>query len=129
MKKNIIQLTNDDIYGLCSNNNNIIEATKELSLPIKTMFFLQKNLKKIVEAGREIEDARKLILEKYGTLDQEKGIYTFDDVEEVNKEIQSLFEIVQDIELYIIPLSDFGDINVSAQQMEMLFFMIDDEEE
>lgn len=129
MKKNIIQLTNDDIYGLCNNNNNIIEAIKELSLPIKTMFFLQKNLKKIVEAWREIEDARKLILEKYGTLDQEKGIYTFDDVEEVNKEIQSLFEIVQDIELYIIPLSDFGDINVSAQQMEMLFFMIDDEEE
>lgn len=128
MKKNI-QMTNNDIYSLCSGDDNIIEATKELSLPIKTMFFLQKNLKTITDAAAEVEEARKLIIEKYGTLDEEKGIYTFDDLETVNKEMKSLFDIVQDIEMYMIPISEFGDINVSSQQMKVLLFMIDEEEE
>lgn len=129
MKKKTVQMTNNDIYGLCNSNDNIIEATKELSLPIKTMFFLQKNLKKITDAATEIDDARTLIIKKYGTLDKEKDIYTFDNIDEVNNEIKSLFDIVQDIEMYMIPLSSFGDINVSSQQMKVLLFMIDEEEE
>lgn len=122
-------MSNVDIYNIASM---LLEAFKEdMALPVKVNFYLQKNMAAIVDLAKEIDKARMEIIEKYGKLDEESGNYTFEDdiVDTVNKELEDLFSLEQDVKINQIDIDWFGSVEFSAAQMTAIMYMIKEEEE
>ena len=120
-----IKKSNQDIYTACIGLNNLIQ--QNLTLPIKVNFFLDKNYKILSNLAEEIESTRRAICEKYGKLNENKNVYECEnkeDQEKANEELQELANIEQEFEIHMIPLKDFGNIDISIQQMQAISFMI-----
>ena len=90
--------------------------TCNMKLPIKINFYLQKNIQLIAQAATEIENARLLIAQQYGTIN-----------EIVNKELNDLLNLEQDLNIHIFKLSDFDNIELTYQQMSAIMFMIEED--
>lgn len=122
-------MSNSEIYSL---GNALLEHMQEkISLPVKVNFYLQKNMNKIISLAREIEQSRSEILNKYGTLNEEGTSYTFepDKATEAQKELNDLFELEQEVKIYMLELDWFDSIELNSDQINAIMFMINDEEE
>jgi hypothetical protein len=122
-------MTNLEIY----NHANALMSTfqEELTLPVKVNFYLQKNMTRIIDAGKEIEKARMDIIQKYGTPteDGENIEIPNDKIEDVNNELNDLFKLEQEITVNEISLDAFDNIELTSSQVAAITFMIKDEEE
>ncbi len=121
-------MSNVDIYNTASM---LLEAFKEdMSLPVKVNFYLQKNMTAIVDLAKDIDKTRMEIIQKYGNLDEESGNYTFEEdvVETVNKELEDLFSLEQDVKINLIDIDWFGSVELSAAQTAAIMYMIKEEE-
>ena len=122
-------MTNLEIYAYA---NALMDAFKEdIVLPVKVNFYLQKNMTRMVEAGKEIEKTRMDIIQKYGTPteDGQNIEVSADMVETVNKELEDLFALEQEIKVNEIALDAFDGIDLTSAQVAAIAFMIKDEEE
>ena len=122
-------MTNLEIYAYA---NALMDAFKEdITLPVKVNFYLQKNMTRMIEAGKEIEKTRMEIIQKYGTPteDGQNIEVSADMVETVNKELEDLFALEQEIKVNEIALDAFDDIDLTSAQVAAIAFMIKDEEE
>lgn len=124
-----ITLTNLEIYTTAQLLMENIKA--DLNLPVKVGFYIQKNMKKITDLAQEIEKSRIEIFEKYGERDEENNQYKFDlsTQEDVQRELNDLFELTQDIKVNMINLEWFDDIDLTSEQISAISFMINDEDE
>ena len=121
-------LTNGQIYDYTS------ELMREfyddsLKLPIKMNFYLQKNKKILFELAQEIEKSRIEIASRYGELDKETQQYQVpaDKVEAASKDLNELFSIEQDVNIYKINIDNLSnDFVLTTAQMEAIMFMIED---
>ena len=121
-------LTNGQIYDYTS------ELMREfyddsLKLPIKMNFYLQKNKKILFELAQEIEKSRIEIASRYGELDKETQQYQVpaDKVEAASKDLNELFSIEQDVNIYKINIDNLSnDFVLATAQMEAIMFMIED---
>lgn len=126
---NII-LTNNEIYnytdGLMKNFSN-----QDLKLPIKINFYLQKNQLELLTLAQEIEKQRINIIQEYGTLNEETQNYNIPDnkIAEATQKINELFDLTQEVKIYKVKLEDFGNLELTAGQMQALLFMIEEEDE
>lgn len=117
-------ITNNDIY-----NNYIYyyEAFQDTNIyfPVKVGFYLHKNMEKIEKAAEAIDAARRRIMRQYGIL-QDDGTYEIEDgvVDIVNKELQDLSEIEQDIDIIPISIKEFDKIELNAKQLNSIMFML-----
>lgn len=122
-------MTNLEIYAYA---NALMDAFKEdVTLPVKVNFYLQKNMTRMVEAGKEIEKTRMDIIQKYGTPteDGQNIEVPAEMVETVNKELEDLFALEQEIKVNEIALDAFDGIDLTSAQVAAITFMIKDEEE
>lgn len=122
-------MTNLEIYAYA---NALMDAFKEdVTLPVKVNFYLQKNMTRMVEAGKEIEKTRMDIIQKYGTPteDGQNIEVPAEMVEAVNKELEDLFALEQEIKVNEIALDAFDGIDLTSAQVAAITFMIKDEEE
>lgn len=116
-------MSNLDIYNSAIA---IVENFKEdLNLPVKVNFYLQKNITSMIEMGKEIEQARESIINKYKN---ESGEISEEKIEEANKEITDLFNLEQEVSFNSLKLEWFEDINLSTQQVVAISYMIEEEE-
>ena len=122
-------MTNLEIYNYANALSSTF--TEDLTLPVKVNFYLQKNMNTIMEAGRDIEKTRMEIVQRYGTATEDgAGIEIPNDkIEEVNKELEDLFSLEQDIKIHEISLEAFANVELSSSQVAAIAFMIKDEEE
>ncbi len=122
-------MTNLEIYAYA---NALMDAFKEdITLPVKVNFYLQKNMTRMIEAGKEIEKTRMDIIQKYGTPteDGQNIEVSADMVETVNKELEDLFALEQEIKVNEIALDAFDGVDLTSVQVAAISFMIKDEEE
>lgn len=122
-------MTNLEIYAYA---DALVNAFKEeVTLPVKVNFYLQKNMTRMIEAGKEIEKTRVEIIQKYGTPteDGQNIEVPADNVEIVNKELEDLFALEQEIKVNEIALEAFDGIELTSSQVAAIAFMIKDEEE
>lgn len=122
-------MTNLEIYA---HANALMDVFKEeVTLPVKVNFYLQKNMTRMIEAGKEIEKTRMDIIQKYGTPteDGQNIEVAADMVETVNKELEDLFTLEQEIKVNEIALEAFEGIDLTSAQVAAISFMIKDEEE
>lgn len=122
-------MTNLEIYAYADALMNAFK--EEITLPVKVNFYLQKNMTRMIEAGKEVEKARMEIIQKYGTLteDGQNIEVSADMVETVNKELEDLFALEQEIKVNEIALDAFDGIDLTSAQVAAIAFMIKDEEE
>ena len=126
-----ITLTNLEIYTTAQALMENI--TTDMNLPVKVGFYIQKNMKKMTELAQEIEKSRMEIFDKYGEKDEENNQYKFDKSvqEQVQKELNDLFDLTQDVKTNMLELDWFDDSDLTANQIAAITYMIadDDEEE
>lgn len=125
-----ITLTNSQIYNYAAELMNNF-SDKDLKLPVKINFYLQKNQLELLTLAQDIEQQRMDIIQEYGGLDEETQNYIIpnDKIQETTKKINELFDLTQDVKIYKVKLEDFGDIDFTPNQMKALLFMIEEEEE
>lgn len=124
-----ITLTNLEIYTAAQALMENI--TTDLNLPVKVGFYIQKNMKKMTELAQEIEKSRMEIFDKYGEKDEENNQYKFDKSvqEQVQKELNDLFDLTQDVKTNMLELDWFDDIDLTANQIAAISYMIADDED
>lgn len=122
--------TNSEIYNMANNLLSAFQDIENLSLPVKVHFYFQKNMNGIVAMAQEVEGIRTSILNKYGTLNPKDQSYTFEEgvVETVNKDINDLLSLEQEVKIYMIPLEWVENIELTAKQVSAFSFMIEEEE-
>lgn len=123
-------MTNLQIYNIA---NMLLEnfQNTNMELPVKVNFYFQKNMNHIVEMAQDIDKSRVAIFEKYGTKDEENNQYTFtpENTDTVNKELQDLFDLEQEVKLNMLKLDWFDDIKLTTQQVAAMECMIEEEDE
>lgn len=122
-----MKMTNNEIY---THANALLGAFQDGSqkLPVKVNFYLQKNKNTLVALAQDIEKARIEIAETYGTLDNETSQYVIpgEKIEAATKELEDLFGLEQDVQIYTINIDSLGDdLAMTTAQMEAIMFMID----
>lgn len=124
-----ITLTNLEIYTTAQALMENI--TTDINLPVKVGFYIQKNMKKMTELAQEIEKSRMEIFDKYGEKDEENNQYKFDKSvqEQVQKELNDLFDLTQDVKTNMLELDWFDDIDLNANQIAAISYMIKDDED
>ena len=129
MATKYITLTNLEIYTTAQA---LMESiTTDINLPVKVGFYIQKNMKKMTELAQEIEKSRMEIFDKYGEKDEENNQYKFDKSvqEQVQKELNDLFDLTQDVKTNMLELDWFDDIDLNANQIAAISYMIADDED
>lgn len=123
-------MSNMEIYNIA---NGLIEGFRDtnITLPVKANFYFQKNMNSLIEMAQDIDKSRVAIFEKYGTLDEENNQYKFDPAvtDDVNRELQDLFDLEQEVKVNLIELDWFDNVELTAQQMAAITYMIKDDDE
>ena len=81
--------------------------------------------------AQEIEKERIKIASDYGTLNEETQQYEIpnENITIASNKLEELFKLTQEVKIYKVKLDAFGDMELTANQMQALLFMIDEEEE
>lgn len=122
-----MKMTNNEIYVY---TRQLVEAFQdgEQKLPIKVNFYLQKNKNTLLALAQDIEKARLEIAQSYGTLDESGEQYQIpnEKLAEVSKELEDLFNLEQEVNIYKINIDSLSDdLTFTTAQMEAIMFMID----
>lgn len=125
-----MKLKNSQIFEMA---NNLVTAFQNETkyLPAKLNFYIQKNRNILVQLAEEINSSRVTIIQHYGITDSQTGGYIIPDdkKEVVNKELNDLAQLIQEVKLESIPLSYLEGLEFTTKQMQALMFMIKDEVE
>ena len=125
-----MKLKNSQIFEMA---NNLVAAFQNETkyLPAKLNFYIQKNRNILVQLAEEINSSRVTIIQHYGITDGQTGGYIIPDdkKEVVNKELNDLAQLIQEVKLESIPLSYLEGLEFTTKQMQALMFMIKDEVE
>ena len=122
-----MRLTNNQIYTYATELAAAFNDSTQI-FPVKVNFYLQKNKNTLITMAQDIEKARVDLLSQYGSLDNESNKFTIDPdkVAIASKELENLFNLEQEVNIYKVNIADFGDsLSLTAGQMEALLFMID----
>lgn len=122
-----MKLTNNEIY---SHANKLMEVFQDNNqkLPIKINFYLQKNKNTLLTLAQEIEKTRIEIARSYGELNEETQQFIIppEKISEVSKELNDLFNLEQDVNIYMINIDSLSDdYAMTTAQMEAIMFMIE----
>lgn len=125
-----MKLTNTQIYSYAQNIQHFNETN--ISLPIRINFYIQKNISNILDEAISIEKSRNFIIKKYGHEDPnnpETFIFDDDKVDIVQKELDDLGSIEQNIKIYKIKLSELvnANVDINTNNLQAIMFMIDDD--
>lgn len=125
MKSVSMKMNNGLIYQYALNLNEALNDN-DLQMPVAVIFSIEKNKQTLMAAAQDVEKYRMDIIKKYG--EEVDGNYNVpqDKIEIANKELQDLFSIEQEINIYKFNIEDLGDIKLTSNQMNAILFMIED---
>ena len=125
MKSVSIKMNNGMIYQYALTLNEVLN-NNDLQMPVAVIFSIEKNKQTLMTIAQDIEKYRMDIIKKYG--EEVNGNYNVpqDKIEIANKELQDLFSIEQEVNIYKFNIEDLGDIKLTSNQMNAILFMIED---
>ena len=94
-------------------------------IPIKFNFYIQKNIETILKEFENIEKHKNDIILHYGELNNGQVTIPSDKIDNANKELDSLGDIKQEVDIYMIPLSNIEGLNLTTGELKSIMFMID----
>lgn len=122
-----MKLTNYQIYIATQTLEQAFQNNSNNIIPIKLGFYLSKNLNELKKLYNEIEESRNNIIITYGEVDIEdptKINFTDEKRDIANAEIQTLFSLEQEVNLYEFTISDIEDLKLELNQINSLLFLI-----
>ena len=119
---------NIEIYNLVNLYQSLLKDFDNLFLPIKANFYFKQNIKTLICKGLEIDNFRSEIIKKYAKLENDKYKFEKDNLEKANKEIEELMSLEQELDIKLIPLSAFDNVQITPKMMEIFMLMISEEE-
>ena len=119
-------LTNNEIYSLYEGLSKITQ-NKELKIPVKTSFYLLKNMKEIQGAYESLMDLRKEIILKYADQDGENYTIPAEKIEAANAELMELLSIENEFNIMKIKLSDIEALELSLEETASIMGIIEEE--
>ena len=125
MKSIPIKMNNGMIYQYALILNEALNDN-DLQMPVAVIFSIEKNKQTLMTVAQDVEKYRMDIIKKYG--EEVDGNYNVpqDKIEIANKELQDLFSIEQEVNIYKFNIEDLGDIKLTSNQMNAILFMIED---
>ena len=125
MKNVSIKMNNGMIYQYALALNKALNDN-DLQMPVAVIFSIEKNKQTLMAVAQDVEKYRMDIIKKYGK--EVDGNYNVpqDKIEIANKELQDLFSIEQEVNIYKFNIEDLGDIKLTSKQMNAILFMIED---
>ena len=125
MKSIPIKMNNGMIYQYALILNEALNDN-DLQMPVAVLFSIEKNKQTLMAVAQDVEKYRMDIIKKYG--EEVDGNYNVpqDKIEIANKELQDLFSIEQEVNIYKFNIEDLGDIKLTSNQMNAILFMIED---
>ena len=125
MKSIPIKMNNGMIYQYALTLNEALNDN-DLQMPVAVIFSIEKNKQTLMAIAQDVEKYRMDIIKKYG--EEVDGNYNVpqDKIEIANKELQDLFSIEQEVNIYKFNIEDLGDIKLTSNQMNAILFMIED---
>ena len=125
MKSIPIKMNNGMIYQYALTLNEALNDN-DLQMPVAVIFSIEKNKQTLMAVAQDVEKYRMDIIKKYG--EEVNGNYNVpqDKIEIANKELQDLFSIEQEVNIYKFNIEDLGDIKLTSNQMNAILFMIED---
>ena len=125
MKSVSMKLNNGLIYQYALNLSEALNDN-DLQMPVAILFSIEKNKQTLMAVAQDVEKYRMDIIKKYG--EEVDGNYNVpqDKIEIANKELQDLFSIEQEVNIYKFNIEDLGDIKLTSNQMDAILFMIED---
>lgn len=126
-------MNNMEIYNIASA---LVTLQKKMSdeqmvFPVKVNFYFQKNTSILVDMAQDLDEERSNIIMKFGSPSEsnpEQIEIPKDKVEEVNKQLQDLFSLEQEVAVNVIDLDWFDGVNMTPAEFAAISFMIKDEE-
>ena len=127
------QFSNQEILMYAEQlNKTFLENDKDIELPIKINFYLQKNMKTLMDAAQDVNNLRLKIGNKYGVFDEKTSSYLIKDPDNLKKaqyDMEQLLSIDQVLNIHMISLSDLEkEAKLTVAQMNAMYFMIDDDD-
>jgi hypothetical protein len=121
-----MKFSNNQIYEygqkltIFSNNNS--------KMPVRINFYLQKNIQIITQAAEEIERTRLSLAAQYGTINETQTGYDIPNeyIETINRELNDLFSLEQELNIHQFKLEDFDSIELTYQELSAIMFMIEE---
>ena len=122
-----MMMTNMQIYDIANALGEHFQD-KELKMPIKINFYLQKNKNALTTLAQEIEQNRIEIIRKFGKLDESINQFVVpnESIAAATAELKDFFDLEQDVTIYKVNIEAFNDLELTTGQMEALLFMIEE---
>ena len=122
-----LTFTNGEIYQMTLALSQSFDNL-DIRIPAKANFYIQKNTGIIAAAAQEIEKSRMEVIQHYGELNEDGMSYNIaeDKRAAANKELEELFSITQELEIYQFSIVALGDLEFTQSQMQAIMFMIED---
>ena len=125
MKSVSIKMNNGMIYQYALTLNEVLN-NNDLQMPVAVIFSIEKNKQTLMAVAQDVEKYRMDIIKKYGEEVDCNYNVPQDKIEIANKELQDLFSIEQEVNIYKFNIEDLGDIKLTSNQMNAILFMIED---
>lgn len=124
-----MKITNGEAYGYAQGLSEIVE-NKEILLPAKINYTIQKNYEKVKSISDLVEKSRENLIRTHGVLNEDETQYVVpkEKTELVNNELIELLELENEVNILEIQFKDLeklGDLSLAA--MQSLMFMIKEE--
>ena len=125
-----MKLTNEQIcdYYIALSN---LKDSKKL-LPVKVSYAIVRNIKLFQPIVESVDTVRLEVLVKYGTPSvSQSGSYDIppENIEVVGKELKDLGSSENEVNVLTIKLDALDGYELSVEEMDALYFMIDESEE
>ncbi|WP_297428872.1 DUF1617 family protein [Clostridium sp.] len=112
---------------------NTLKAVSQKQFPVKVSYAIAKNISKIDSELKIYEKERQKLIEQYSERDEgnkiisdESGNVKFADVDGWNKDIKELLDIENEIEIHKFKFEELGNLNISAEELRVIDYMIEE---
>lgn len=122
-----MKLKNSEIYNYAKK---LINFNNDEQWPITINFYILKNIQNIIDSAVAIEKTMQFISKKYGKMiDEESQSYKIEpqNMDIAQKELDELSDIVQEVDIKKIKLSEISTLQMNSDQLNAILFMIEDD--
>ena len=101
-----------------------ISQNKDLKFSVALGYMMAKNKEKLRQEAVIIYGLRRDIIMEHGRIDGKDIIVPNEYVDEVNKKVNDLMEIENDVEIILVPIDTFEDLELNMEDIEGLVRMV-----
>ena len=101
-----------------------ISSNKDLKFSVALGYTMAKNKEKLRQEAAIIYGLRRDIIMEHGRVDGTDIVVPNEYVDEVNKKVNDLMDIENDVEIILVPIDAFDDLELNMEDIEGLMKMV-----